>query len=153
MPISEDVRALLERDAAVARWLREEVVPGHREHLADPLKPCRPTRCLSASNHGAVHASRSDLAWRSSRRSPNATSTISTSTSPAVAAKTAPMKYVRLIADFCKGLATFPMRGTAWDDLPPGLRVTGFERRVTIAFVVTETAVLIEGIFYGGPRF
>ena len=31
-----------------------------------------------------------------------------------------------------------------------GLRVTGFERRVTIAFIVTADAVLIEGIFYGG---
>jgi hypothetical protein len=29
----------------------------------------------------------------------------------------------------------------------PGLRVTGFERRVTIAFVVTADAVLMEGIF------
>jgi putative addiction module CopG family antidote len=32
------VRALLERDAAVERWLREEVVPGHQEYLADPAK-------------------------------------------------------------------------------------------------------------------
>jgi len=32
------VRALLDRDAAVERWLREEVVPGHRDHLADPTK-------------------------------------------------------------------------------------------------------------------
>jgi toxin ParE1/3/4 len=34
-----------------------------------------------------------------------------------------------------------------------GLRVTGFERRVTIAFIVTADAVLIEGIFYGGRDF
>ena len=45
------------------------------------------------------------------------------------------------------------MRGMVRDDLLPGLRVTGFERRVTIAFVVTEAAVLIEGIFYGGRDF
>jgi len=31
--------------------------------------------------------------------------------------------------------------------------VTGFERRATIAFVVTHAAVLIEGIFYGGRDF
>ena len=37
--------------------------------------------------------------------------------------------------------------------LLPGLRVTGFERRVTIAFIVTADAVLIEGIFYGGRDF
>ena len=28
----------LERDAAVERWLREEVVAGHQEYLADPSK-------------------------------------------------------------------------------------------------------------------
>jgi antitoxin ParD1/3/4 len=34
----DGVRALMERDAAVERWLREEVVSGHGEHLADPSK-------------------------------------------------------------------------------------------------------------------
>jgi antitoxin ParD1/3/4 len=34
--VREGIRALLERDAAVERWLREEVVAGHAEHLADP---------------------------------------------------------------------------------------------------------------------
>lgn len=55
--------------------------------------------------------------------------------------------YIGRIAAFCKGLTTFPMRGTRRDDLLPGLRVAGFKRRVTIAFVVTDTAVLIEGVF------
>jgi antitoxin ParD1/3/4 len=36
--VSDGVRALLERDAAVERWLREEVVPGHQEYLADPAQ-------------------------------------------------------------------------------------------------------------------
>jgi toxin ParE1/3/4 len=62
-------------------------------------------------------------------------------------------EYVGRTVTFCKGLTTFPMRGTRRDDLLPGLRVTGFERRVTIAFVATEAAVLIEGIFYGGRDF
>lgn len=35
----------------------------------------------------------------------------------------------------------------------PGLRTIGIERRITIAFVVTTEAVLIEGIFYGGQDF
>ena len=61
--------------------------------------------------------------------------------------------YIGRIVAFCQGLATFPLRGTARDDLLPGLRTTGFERRVTIAFVVTADAVLIEGIFYGGQDF
>ena len=34
----DGVRALMERDAAIERWLREEVVPGHAEYLADPSK-------------------------------------------------------------------------------------------------------------------
>ena len=34
----DGVRALLERDAAVERWLREEVVAGHTEYLEDPSK-------------------------------------------------------------------------------------------------------------------
>jgi len=45
------------------------------------------------------------------------------------------------------------MRGQKRDDLWPGLRTTGFERRVTIAYVVTANAVLIEGIFCGGQDF
>ena len=61
--------------------------------------------------------------------------------------------YVRRIVDFCKGFTIFPERGTRRDDILPGLRVTGFERRVTIAVIVTTDAVLIEGIFYGGQDF
>jgi antitoxin ParD1/3/4 len=36
--VRDGVRALMDRDAAVERWLREEVVPGHAEYLADPSK-------------------------------------------------------------------------------------------------------------------
>jgi toxin ParE1/3/4 len=45
---------------------------------------------------------------------------------------------------------TFPNRGTRRDDLRPSLRVIGFERRVTIAFHVSASAVTIDRIFYGG---
>ena len=34
----DGVRALIERDAAVERWLREDVMAGHEEYLADPSK-------------------------------------------------------------------------------------------------------------------
>jgi putative addiction module CopG family antidote len=34
----DGVRALLERDAAIERWLREEVIAGHQEYLDDPSK-------------------------------------------------------------------------------------------------------------------
>jgi toxin ParE1/3/4 len=61
--------------------------------------------------------------------------------------------YIVRIVAFCTGLTTFPSRGQRRDDLLPGLRTIGFERRATIAFVVTADAVLIEGIFYGGQDF
>ena len=61
--------------------------------------------------------------------------------------------YVARIIAACEGLATFPKRGSRRDDLLPGLRTIGFERRVTIAFVVTSEAVLTEGILYGGQNF
>ena len=34
----DGVQALLERDEKVEQWLRDEVVPGHAEYLADPSK-------------------------------------------------------------------------------------------------------------------
>lgn len=34
----DGVRALMDRDAAVERWLHEQVVAGHQEYLADPSK-------------------------------------------------------------------------------------------------------------------
>jgi antitoxin ParD1/3/4 len=34
----DGVRALLERDAAIEHWLREEVIAGHEEYMADPSK-------------------------------------------------------------------------------------------------------------------
>lgn len=61
--------------------------------------------------------------------------------------------YVGRIVDFCNGFTTFPLRGMQRDDVLPGLRITGFERHVTIAFVVMADTVLIEGIFYGGQDF
>lgn len=62
-------------------------------------------------------------------------------------------RYVDRIIAFCEGLSTFPLRGAARDDLLPGLRTIGFERRATIAFSVTADAVLVEGVFYGGQDF
>ena len=36
--VVEGVAALLEREAAVEKWLRDEVVKGHEEYLSDPSK-------------------------------------------------------------------------------------------------------------------
>jgi toxin ParE1/3/4 len=61
--------------------------------------------------------------------------------------------YVARIIAFCKGLARGPLRGARRDDILPGLRGTGFERRVTIALSVATQAVLIEGIYGGGRTY
>jgi antitoxin ParD1/3/4 len=34
--VHDGVRALVERDAAIERWLREDVIAGHREYTVDP---------------------------------------------------------------------------------------------------------------------
>lgn len=39
------------------------------------------------------------------------------------------------------------------DDVRPGLRIAGFQRRATIAFTVTETRVTILRLFHGGPNW
>lgn len=57
------------------------------------------------------------------------------------------------IIDHIAGLSEFPKRGTPRDDLRPGLRTLAWRRRVTIAFMVEETDVVVIGIFYGGRDF
>lgn len=63
--------------------------------------------------------------------------------------------YVGRIVDRCLSLRSFPERGTTRDDIRPGLRTMGHERRVTIAFLVEHDArrVVILGVFYGGQDF
>ena len=61
-------------------------------------------------------------------------------------------RYVDAIVSQCDSLSTFPRRGAQRDDLWPGLRIMGFRRRVSIAFVVEEKTATIHGIFYGGQN-
>jgi plasmid stabilization system protein ParE len=44
----------------------------------------------------------------------------------------------------------FPERGTLRDDLEPGLRLLGFERRAVILFRVLRTEVEVIRVLYGG---
>ena len=53
------------------------------------------------------------------------------------------LEYVRRIRTYCNSFVTFPHRGTQRDDLYPGIRLIGFERRLTIAFIVTDDTVKI----------
>lgn len=60
------------------------------------------------------------------------------------------LAYLERIEAFCKALSLFPERGHRRDDLEAGLRVIGFERRVTVAFHVETERVVIDRILYGG---
>ena len=60
--------------------------------------------------------------------------------------------YITRILKFCHSLETFPERGMRHDALRPGLRLIGFEERVTVAFTVQNNDVIILGIFYGGQN-
>jgi toxin ParE1/3/4 len=60
------------------------------------------------------------------------------------------LSYVERIEGHCLTFGTIPERGTCRNDLRSGLRVTGFERRVTIAFHITGDSLVIDRILYGG---
>jgi toxin ParE1/3/4 len=59
-------------------------------------------------------------------------------------------RYMRRIRRPCERLDLFPERGTKRDDIAPGLRTFGVERRVTIAFKVYDDRVSIIRVLYGG---
>ena len=61
--------------------------------------------------------------------------------------------YIERIQSRCERILQAPLQGTRRDYIRPNLRTTGFEKRVTIAFRVTETTVRILSIAYGGRRY
>ncbi len=74
----------------------------------------------------------------------------STSTSPRLDIAGA---YIDRIETACLALENFPERGTRRDDIRPGLRTMGFERRITIVFRVSRATVEIVRVFYGGQEY
>ena len=58
--------------------------------------------------------------------------------------------YTDRITTHCLELATFPERGIRRDDLRPRLRTVTYRRRVTIAFHIADTTVIVDRILYGG---
>jgi len=58
--------------------------------------------------------------------------------------------YLARVESFCLRLDIGSHRGTLRSDIRPGLRIVGFERRLAIAFVVTDDAVTILRIFGAG---
>jgi toxin ParE1/3/4 len=61
--------------------------------------------------------------------------------------------YIGRIEAACLALQTFPERGRRRDDIRPGLRTIGFERRALIAFQVMEREVVVVRILYGGRDY
>ena len=62
--------------------------------------------------------------------------------------------YVNRIIDYVNGFDLFPKRGSVRNEIRQGLRIVGFERRVSIAFLVEDDTqeVVILRILYGGQQ-
>jgi plasmid stabilization system protein ParE len=75
---------------------------------------------------------------------------IATASSSSISAR-----YTEGIVNYCYKLDRNPLRGTKRDDLHPGLRITHYKKRATIAFTVNAAIqqVTIIAIFYGGQDY
>ncbi|HUQ37973.1 MAG TPA: type II toxin-antitoxin system RelE/ParE family toxin [Aestuariivirga sp.] len=70
-----------------------------------------------------------------------------------VAGSAVAFRYIERIEAFCMGLDLASERGVLREDIRPGLRVVGFERRLTVAFSVDLEIVTIHHLFYGGQKW
>ncbi|ECU9162029.1 TPA: type II toxin-antitoxin system RelE/ParE family toxin [Salmonella enterica] len=62
-------------------------------------------------------------------------------------------RFIDSLFDYLDDFSTFPERGNKRDDIRPGMRVTHFRHRTTIAFAVDEKQVFIVGIFHCGQAY
>lgn len=60
------------------------------------------------------------------------------------------MAYLERVEAFLLGLSIGSERGQLRSDVRPGLRVVGFERRLTVAFTVDEDTVTVLRVFTAG---
>lgn len=60
------------------------------------------------------------------------------------------MGYLDRVEAFLRSLSFGSERGTRRDDVRPGLRTVGFERRLTVAFVVDDNSVTVLRVFGAG---
>ncbi|MBS0538756.1 MAG: type II toxin-antitoxin system RelE/ParE family toxin [Proteobacteria bacterium] len=61
--------------------------------------------------------------------------------------------HIARIAEYCLGFEVFAERGRLREDIRPGLRIVGFERRIAVAFVIEPEQVKILRLLYGGRQF
>jgi len=57
------------------------------------------------------------------------------------------------VLEHCERLDELPLRGTPRDDIRVGLRVTFYQGRTVIAYVVEADRVAIVGLFHGGQDY
>ena len=60
-------------------------------------------------------------------------------------------RYVDTLVAYCMSFENFPHRGSR-SDVRSGLRLVGFRRRATIAFIVRSNRVVIVPIFHRGRK-
>lgn len=63
------------------------------------------------------------------------------------------LAYIERLESYVMGFEVASERGTCHDHIRQGLRTTGFERRLTIAFEVAADQVTILGFFSGGRNW
>jgi toxin ParE1/3/4 len=63
------------------------------------------------------------------------------------------LSYTTRLEAYCNGFEFAGERGRRRDDLRPGMRVVGFERRVAIVFTVSDDQVTILRLYYGGQNW
>lgn len=63
------------------------------------------------------------------------------------------MGYIERVEAFCRRLSVGSELGQLRSDARPGLRTTGFERRLTIAFTVDEETVTVLRVFTAGRNW
>lgn len=63
------------------------------------------------------------------------------------------MGYLERVEAFCLRLSVGSGRGRLRTDIRAGLRITGFERRLTIAFTVSDERVTILRVFAAGRNW
>jgi len=59
-------------------------------------------------------------------------------------------RYMGRLRRWLDGFDLASERGTRRDDIRAGVRIVGFERRLTVTFMVSETEVTILRVFYAG---
>lgn len=63
------------------------------------------------------------------------------------------ISYIDRLEAYCRAFGTASERGHRRDDIREGMRVVGFERRITVAFTVDADRVIILRLFYAGRNW